>query len=360
MLIEKTRQQAIKQELYILLLTKREETAVTKAATTANVTVINEAANMGAISPNAGKIKNRALLIGFLIPMIFFSVRRLLNNKIIAKSDIEANSDIPVLGEIGHYKDEESQVAVKRNSNTALAEQFRSLRTNLQFLLPDPENKTIFLTSSMSGEGKSFAAINLAITFAISGNKVVLIEFDLRKPKISKHLGIDKSTGISGYVIGQYGLDDIIIPSGIDDNLFVIPSGHIPPNPAEMMMMPKVDDMFARLQQEFDYIIVDTAPAGLVTDAVLLNRFASTCLYIVRQGYTFKQQIQLANDLKRTNRIPKINFVINDVVHTRGYSYGYGYGYGEHGSGYYQREKTFMDKVRGRIKGIAKPKRKYK
>ena len=145
--VEKTRKQAIYQSLFVLLLTKREETAVTAAATTPNITVINEASNQGAIYPNKSKVKNRALLLGFLIPMIFFSVRRLLNNKIIARSDIEQNSDITVLGEIGHYKDMEDPVAVKRNSNTALSEQFRGLRTNIQFLLPDKQDNVIMFTS---------------------------------------------------------------------------------------------------------------------------------------------------------------------------------------------------------------------
>lgn len=372
LLLEKSRKQSIKQELYIFLLTKREETAVTRAATTPNITVINKASNGGAISPNKGRIRNRALLLGFLVPMIFFVLRRMLNNKIIGREDIEAMSDIPILAEISRNKKTDTQVAVKRKSNTVLSEQFRALRTNVQFLLPNKSDKVLLLTSSMSGEGKSFAAINLAMTFAISGKKVVLLEFDLRKPKVSEHLGLDKNDGISEYAIGRLELENIIKPSGIDDNLFVISSGAIPPNPAEIMTMERIEKMFEQLRLDFDYVVIDTAPAGLVTDAVLLNRYANTCLYIVRQGYTFKQQISLANDLKNTGRISKINFVINDVVKGRGSTYGYGggryggygyggygYGYGGYGkysSGYYDEEKTFKDKIVDKLKGVFKKK----
>ncbi|MBL7683256.1 MAG: polysaccharide biosynthesis tyrosine autokinase [Flavipsychrobacter sp.] len=330
--LDYSRKQHIMEELFLYLLKKREETQVAKSSTVANVTVINSAENFGAIKPNKSRIKSTAMLIGFLIPVVILLMRRMLNTRIITKADISSNSEIPVIGEIGH-SDNEMTLAVKNNSHSVVAEQFRALRTNIQFLLPDKTDKVILLTSSMSGEGKSFVAVNLANTFAISGKKVVLLEFDLRKPKISKHLGLNNSVGISTYAVGQNEINQIILPSGVEDNLFVIPSGPIPPNPSELIMLNRIDEMFKYLEENFDYILIDTAPVGLVTDALLLNRFAGATLYIVRQGYTFKQQIQISNELYESKKMKRLSFVINDVVYKRGYSYGYGYGY-EAGYGY--------------------------
>ncbi|MBS1778708.1 MAG: polysaccharide biosynthesis tyrosine autokinase [Bacteroidetes bacterium] len=330
--LEFSRQQHIREELFLYLLKKSEETQVAKSATVSNVTVINNAENTGAVQPNVSRVKNTAILLGLLIPMLGFLARRMLNTRIIAKSDIISNSNIPILGDIGH-NDSEVAVAVKSNSHSVLSEQFRALRTNVQFMLPDKSDKVVMLTSSMSGEGKSFIAINLASTFAISGKRVVLMELDLRKPKISKHLGLNNEIGLSTYAVGQAEMSDIIQPSGVEDNLFVIPSGPIPPNPAELIMLPRVDELFDHLKQNFDYIFIDTAPVGLVTDALLLNRFASTTLYVIRQGYTFKQQLQIANEIEENGKMQRLSFLINDVVHKRGFAYGYGYGY-ESGYGY--------------------------
>lgn len=324
--LEYSRQQNIRQELYLYLLKKREEAAISKSATISNVLVVDKADLVMQIKPNRSKMITMSLFLGFFIPIVGLGMRRTFNTKIIAKADIQRFTDIPIVGEIGHSNDEIS-VAVKKNSNSILAEQFRSLRTNLQFLLTNRKDKVILLTSSMSGEGKSFIAINLASTFAISGKKVVLIELDLRRPKVSKNLGLDNGIGLSNYAIGQADLSQIIQKSGFEDNLYVISSGPIPPNPAELIMLPKMEEMFEELKKSFDFVIIDTAPIGLVTDAQLLGMYADTSLYVVRQGYTYKQQVQIANELKVNNKMPKMGLVINDVVFRRGYSYGYGYGY---------------------------------
>lgn len=337
--LDYARRQHLMEELFLYLLKKREETEVAKSSTAANITVINTAENNGAIKPNRSRIKSTAVLIGFLIPILILILRRMLNTRIITKNDINTSSEIPIIGEIGH-SDNEDSVAVKNNSHSALSEQFRALRTNIQFLLPDKNDKTIMLTSSMSGEGKSFIAINLASTFAISGKKVVLMELDLRKPKISKNLGLSNSIGLSSYAVGQSEIKDIIQPSGFEDNLFVISSGPVPPNPAELIMLQRIDELFAYLRENFDYIIIDTAPAGLVTDALLLNRFANATLYVVRQGYTFRQQLQIPNDLQADKKINRLSFVINDVIFKRGYTYGYGYGYGKYSNGYFEEEEN--------------------
>jgi tyrosine-protein kinase Etk/Wzc len=324
--LEFEREQNIIEQLYLYLLRKREETAVAKSSTISNVTVVDPAENKGQIKPDKGKLRMTAFMLGFLAPIIGLAIRRTLNTKIIAKTDIVKQTDIPIIGEIGHSSNEIA-VAVRKNSNTLLAEQFRALRTNLQFILPEKNGKTILLTSSMSGEGKSFIAINLASTFAISGKKVALVEMDMRRPKISKNLGLDNGVGLSNYAIGQVDLHQIIQKSGFEDNLYVVPSGPIPPNPAELIMLPKIQAMFDTLKSEFDYVVIDTAPIGLVTDAQLLSPNIDTTLYVIRQGYTFKQQMQIVNDMQNGGKMPRLGLIINDVVFTRGYSYGYGYGY---------------------------------
>ncbi len=337
MFLDYSRKQQTKQDLYVFLLKKREETAIEKSSTVADALVVDPAMTEGwPVSPNRSKILTTSLLLGLIIPFGFILIRRGLNIKIISKGDIIKATDVPIIGEIGNNVSRQS-VAVERNSRTLIAEQFRALRTNLQYMLTDSEKKTLLITSSMSSEGKSFIALNLAITFAMTGKRVVLLEFDLRKPRISKMLGLDNNTGFSSYIIGNSTFSDIIVPSGLDDNLFILPSGPIPPNPAELIMLQQTENMFEKLRNEFDYVIIDTSPIGLVTDAQLLYKYADLALYIVRQGYTNKAQLNIPNDLFISSKMPNLGIVVNDVIANRGFAYGYGYeenyGYG-YGGGY--------------------------
>lgn len=332
-----SRMQATKQDLYVFLLKKREETAIEKSSTVADATIIDPAiTDAWPVSPNRSKILTTSLLLGIFIPFAVILTRRSLNIKIISKSDIIKKSSVPIIGEIGNNVNKES-IAVEKNSRTLISEQFRALRTNLQFMLTDKNQKVLMVTSSMSNEGKSFIAMNMAITFAMSGKKVVLLEFDLRKPRISKMLGIDNNNGFSNYIIGKTSFDEMIVPSGFEENLYILPSGPIPPNPAELILLKQTEEMFDRLKREFDYIIIDTSPIGLVTDAQLLYKYADLALYIVRQGHTNKAQLSIPNELFETGRMPRLGFIINDVVANRGFAYGYGYeenyGYG-YGGGY--------------------------
>ena len=320
-----SRQQITKQELFLFLLKKREETAITKSSTIADARIIDYAQHESLpISPNRSQIFLTAFLMGIIIPSISVYLQWLFNNRVMQKADILNATSTPILGEIGH-NDKDDQIVIQAGSRSLMAEQFRSLRTNLQFAIPNKEQRTILLTSSMSGEGKSFIAVNLSITLALADKKVLLIEFDLRKPRISKLLGLENILGFSNYVAGQANLSDIILPSGLNENFFVIAGGHVPPNPTELILMPKVDEMFETLKMQFDCIVVDTAPIGLVSDAQLLSKYADATLFIVRQGYTFKQQLEFIEEVYTEKKLPSFNLIINDIKNTKGMQYGYAY-----------------------------------
>jgi capsular exopolysaccharide synthesis family protein len=229
------------------------------------------------------------------------------------------------VGEIGH-SNAGSPIIVSKDSRDAVAEQFRILRTGLQFMLNGEKDKVVIFTSSMPGEGKSFVATNLAAALSLAGNKVVLMEMDLRKPKISDGLGISRSTGFSSYIIGKDNLEDILIPHNSHPGLYVMPSGPIPPNPSELLTNNKTRLLFEELRNRFDYIIVD-CPPNLVTDSQILGKYADVTLYLVRVGVTQKEQIKIPNDYKRLHKMPNIGLVVNDVKPQRRYGGGY-YGYG--------------------------------
>lgn len=336
--LEFSRQQHIKQELYLFLLKKREETAISKSSTVANSRIIDPArAENRPYTPRKSRVYLAAIALGLIIPGIFVFLKELFNVRINNKEDIKRNTRMSIIGEIARAEGKE-EIVVHNDSKTVIAEQFRLLRTNLQFLLADQEHKTILLTSSMSGEGKSFIALNLSVTLAISGAKVVLLELDLRKPKISANLNLDGREGFTEYVIGKAGLEQIMKPSGVVDTLHVISSGAIPPNPSELMLSKRVPELLAQLKQQYDYIIIDSAPVGLVTDAQLLSRYTDTILYVCRMNYTYKEQLRNADELSNSGKLPKMNLVINDMKTKMG-SYGYGYGYGSY-EGYFNQSST--------------------
>lgn len=330
--LEYSRQQNIIEQLYLFLLKKREETAISKSATVASARVIDPAeAEEVPVAPNGKRIFLIALVIGLAVPSSCLFLRDLLNVKIRSKKDVAKITSMSVIGEIGHNHSELA-IAIKKDSRTQLSEQFRVLRTNLQFLLTGDNEKTILVTSSMSGEGKSFIAMNLASSLALLNKKVVLLELDLRKPKISVHFGLDNRIGLSNYAIGKAGLDDVLKQSGIFEGLYIIPSGAIPPNPAELITLPRVQELLDDLKNEFDYIVLDTAPIGLVTDAQLLNRYADVSLYVVREGYTHRKQVQTSNELYLSGKMNRMSIILNDVKVTRSSRYGYGV----YGNGYFE------------------------
>jgi tyrosine-protein kinase Etk/Wzc len=341
-LAERQRQQKIKEELYLFLLQKKEETAIASASTISDSKVVEPArANYNPIRPNRRSTYMLSILLGLAIPIGLLTLKEYLNDKVSSKLDIEKASDVPYLGEVGH-SDQKEALVVTRHSRRVISEQFRIIRTNLQFLLANINKPVILVTSSFSGEGKSFITTNIGAVMALTGKKTVILEFDIRKPKIVSNLELKKHVGITNYIVGKARVDELIITVDGTENLYVIPCGPVPPNPSEMLLDPKIKEMFDYLKTRFDVIIVDTAPVGLVSDAMILGEQADCTLYILRQNYTYKKQLGLIDELYTQKKLPKLSVLLNDVkVGTGGYGsyggyggYGYGYGYG-YGSGYF-------------------------
>ena len=350
-LLEISRQQGIKQSLYLYLLQKREETAITLASTISNSQVVDPAiTSKYPITPNRINIRVLALFLGLLIPLVFIYLRELLNDKVNTRNDIHKITDMPMIGEIGHSEKSETLV-VKENSRNVLAEQFRLIRTNLQYLIGKIDKPVILVTSTFSGEGKSFASVNIGAVMALTGKKTVILEFDIRKPKIVTSLKLQKKPGISNYIVGNVRMDEMLTLVPGTDNLFVIGCGPIPPNPAEMLLDEKLDQFFRELKMRFDVVVMDTAPSGLVSDAFQLGRFADCSLYIVRFNYTYKKQVVFIDEVYRNKKLPNAGILVNDIkTNSHYYSYGnysgYGYGYAH---GYTDDENKFSSNrwVRG-------------
>jgi len=328
------RQQDIKQTLYLYLLQKREEAAITQAASVSNNRVIDDAkTDLIPIAPKKKLIYLAAFLLGVAIPGGLLYLKELLSRKITSRQDVEAHTDVPIFAEIGHSK-EAGPVVVVSGGRGAVPEQFRNLRTNLSFVLGTASNRVILVTSSMGGEGKSFISLNLSMTYALLGKRTVLLGLDLRKPKIGSYVGLEHHPGISNYLSGQISMDDLPVELNFGKhNLYFINSGPIPPNPAELLLQPKMDGLIDYLREKFEYIILDTPPVGLITDAQILGKYAHTSLYIVRHEYTLKDQIKLLDNYYKGKRLPNLGVVLNDIKVPDAYRYGYG-GYG-YGNGYY-------------------------
>ncbi|OQP66906.1 hypothetical protein A3860_00615 [Niastella vici] len=348
-LLEVTRQQSILQELYQYLLQKKLETAISSASTISNIKVIEPAIASGIpVSPNRKGLYMFAILIGIAIPTSIIFLREYLNDKIKGKQDIQQITQTPILGEVGHAEEGKTLV-VTRNNRRFLAEQFRIVRSNLQYILPNVSKPVLLVTSSFSGEGKSFVSTNLGSVLALSGKRTVILEFDIRKPKIMKGLGLHERKGITNYIVGSINLHEAIHPVPDVENLYVIPCGPVPPNPAEMLLSEKIELLFSELRKQFDAIIIDTAPVGLVSDAITLGRYADGTIYIVRHNYTQKRQIQLIDDIYRQKKLTHLSIIINDISASGGYGYygygggyGYGYGYG-YGNGAGSNGESYFD-----------------
>ena len=345
------RQQEIKAGLYLMLLQKREENAITLAATANNAKIIDDAiADDAPVSPKGRMIYLIALVLGVGIPVGVIYLLELTKFKIEGRSDVEKLTNVPIVGDIPLTDEKQGAIAVFENQNNLMSETFRNIRTNLQFMLEN-DKKVILVTSTVSGEGKSFISANLAISLSLLGKKVIIVGLDIRKPGLNKVFNIPrKEVGITQYLANpEKNLMDLVQPSDVSKNLYILPGGTVPPNPTELLARDGLDKAIETLKKNFDYVILDTAPVGMVTDTLLIGRVADLSVYVCRADYTHKNEYTLINELAENNKLPKLCTVINGLDLKRrkyGYYYGYGkygkyYGYGKrYGYGYGYGEQT--------------------
>ena len=329
------RQQEIKAGLYLMLLQKREENAITLAATANNAKIIDEAlADNSPISPKRMTIYLVALVFGVGIPVCIIYLISLTKYKIEGRSDVERLTVLPVVGDIPLADEKSGSIAVFENKNNLMSETFRNVRTNLQFMLESGRN-VILVTSTVSGEGKSFVSANLAISLSLLGKKVVIVGLDIRKPGLNKVFNIPKKEyGITQYLTDPSGnLLDFVQPSDVNRNLYILPGGTVPPNPTELLARDGLERAIATLKQHFDYVILDTAPVGMVTDTLLVGRTADLSVYVCRADYTRKAEFTLINELSENRKLPNLCVAINGLDLNRR-KYGYYYGYGKYGKYY--------------------------
>lgn len=341
------RQQNIKEALYLFLLQKREETSLSLAVTAPKAKIVDFAhTSPSPISPKPNIIFLAALLLGLLVPFLIIYLNQLLYNKVSNRKDIEKIApNITLIGEIPKLARGEDEL-IKNNDTSVLAESFRILRTNLQYILANKKltdkSKTIFVTSTVKGEGKTFISVNLALTLSNVGKKVILIGADIRNPKLQKFIqNANSKRGFTDYLVQpELTIDELIYKSPFNKTLDVLFSGSIPPNPAELLLNDRVAILFEDLKQKYDYVIVDTAPSMLVTDTLLINNFADLTLYVVRADYTERRLLEFPVDCVEEGKLQSVSFILNNLKMANfGYGNKYGYTYGAE-------KKSFFEKIK--------------
>ena len=356
-----SRKYKLSDNIYNTFLQKRSEAAIVKAANLSDIQFIDPAKDVGGglLGPKTGVNYVLAFFLGLLIPLILVFFIFFVNNSIQNIEDISSLTQLPLIGIVG-IKHSDNNLAVFERPKSALSESFRAIRSSLQFLYKKQSiegSKTIMLTSSISGEGKTFCSINIATVFSLSEKKTIILGLDLRRPKIFEDFNIENDKGIVNYLIGQNTLDEVIQKSHVP-YLDVITSGPIPPNPSELILGDTMREMMSELKKRYDYIILDTPPVGLVSDALELAQFSDITLYIVRQNFTKKEMLTLLNNRFKRGELNNVSIILNGyenkakygVGYGYGYGYGYSYGYG-YGSGYHEDDEPrgFLPKLKAKF-----------
>ena len=346
----------INNTVYTYLLEKRAETGIAKASNTSDSKIIDEAniLNSVQIKPTVRKNELKAVLIGLILPALIIFLLYYLNNKIIDSADVVNKTNVPIIGYVSHNSSK-IEIPVIDSPKSTLSESFRSIRTTLRYFSVESGKSVITVTSTISSEGKTFISINLAAIIATLGKKVLLIGLDLRRPRIHELLGIDNNEGLSTYLSGNCGYEDVIKETTIK-NLYFASSGPVPPNPAELIEDEKMDAFIAKAKLEYDYIIIDTPPVAVVSDTFLIARFTDINLFVIRQRYSSKNTLELIQALYQEGRLKHMAIVMNDISLKGYYGYGikygyykgYGYSYGKDYYGQYSYSKYgFTDKEHG-------------
>ena len=337
MLTQIGRQQEVKSGLYLMLLQKREENSISLAATADKGKLIDDPQLDGKISPRSSIILLIALLIGLAIPALIIFLQQLFRYKIEGHEDVVRLTKLPIIADVAIASNTakgKADIVVHENQNNQMEEIFRSMRTNLQFMLHEGQ-KVVLFTSSTSGEGKTFTAANLSVSFGLLGKKVILVGLDIRRPRLAELFGIqDHRHGITNLLVKESPtaaeVREQILPSGVNKNLDLLMAGPVPPNPAELIARKSLEDIIGILKDEYDYIMIDTAPVGLVTDTLQISRVADASIYMCRADYTPKANFEMINALANEKKLPNMAVVLNGIDMSKK-KYGYYYGYGRYG-----------------------------
>jgi tyrosine-protein kinase Etk/Wzc len=345
------RKQKIDNELFNFLYQKKFENDISLVSTVPNSKVLETAKiNYLPVSPKKRNIYLFALLAGLGLPIFFIYLSELANDKIDSRYEVEKLTQVPIIGEVSNAGDE--TVILPQNSRKIVAEQLRIVRSNLQMLVKNKEKPTVLITSSVSGEGKSFISLNLANIIAAGGKKVAMFEMDLRRPKISERLKLKSRRGFTNYILGEATKEEILQEVPGYDNLFLVASGPVPPNPSELLLDARFNQLLDYVKSKVDFVVIDTAPVGLISDALILSPLIDGTIYVVRDEYTIKKNMEIINEMRDQNKLPSMAIVINDIKEQKkygGYKYG-GYYYKTYANNYYIEDKVEKKSALDKIK----------
>ena len=349
-LISVQRNYSLLENLYVFLMQKLSEAGISKAANTSDVVGINPPMQGGQLSPKPVRNYSIAALLGLVIPLGFFVLFEIVNNKVQSKEDIDKMSSIPFIGGVGH-KASGNNLTVSERPKSGVAESFRALRSNLNYFTGNKTKQVFMVSSSISGEGKTFTTINLATVFSLSGKKTLIVGADMRRPKIFEDFGRTNEVGLSTFLSGISEFKDVIQDTDIE-NLFLVSGGPVPPNPSELLLTDRFELFVKKAMEEFDFVIIDTPPLALVTDAFVISKFVDHTVFVLRQNYSPKEFVRSIDEYYRSGKLKNMSILLNDIyksglgygygqgyAYHYGYSYGYGYG-SKGGTSYYEDDKA--------------------
>lgn len=345
-LVAVQRNYALLENLYVFLMQKLSEAGISKAANTSDIIPVNPPMRGGAISPQPRQNYTIALMLGMVIPFALFVGLELINNKVQSKEDIEKMTSIPFVGGVGHNASGNNLI-VSEKPKSGVAESFRSMRSNLNYFTANKSKQVFMVSSSISGEGKTFTTINLSTVFALSGRKTLIVGADMRRPKIFEDFKCSNEVGLSTYLSGLSTFEQVVQKTGIE-NLYLVSGGPVPPNPSELLLTDRFEGFIKKALEDFDFILIDTPPLALVTDAFVMSKFVDHTVFVMRQNYSPKEFVKSIDEYYRSGKLKNMSILLNDIYKSglgygygQGYAYNYGYGYGygirkKRGNGYYE------------------------
>ncbi|MBL7846701.1 MAG: polysaccharide biosynthesis tyrosine autokinase [Cyclobacteriaceae bacterium] len=341
-LISVQRNYSLLENLYVFLMQKLSEAGISKASNTSDVIPVNPPMQGGAISPKPTQNYTTATTIGLILPFIVFILFEIMNNKVQSKEDIEKMSSIPFVGGIGH-NETGNNLTVKERPKSGVAESFRALRSNLNYFTGNVTKQVFMVSSSISGEGKTFTTINLATVFALSGKRTLIVGADMRRPKIYEDFKRKNETGLSTFLSGISEFKDVVQDTDIE-NLYLVSGGPVPPNPSELLLTDRFELFVKHGLEQFDFVIIDTPPLALVTDAFVISKFVNHTVFVLRQNYSPKEFVRSIHEYYQSGKLKNMSILLNDIYKS-GLGYGYGQGYAYHygysyGYGYGRRKKS--------------------